>query len=112
MSRRNDMVDVFARGERADIQLIMSPATNITGWTFELTIKEEPDDELAELIQLTAPTIDDPALGKATFTLTKANTLSLVAGTEYDDDGWRTNAANERRLAHGVFPLLGRVADF
>ena len=112
MSRRNDMVEVFARGERADILLVMSPATDITGWTFEMTIKEEPDDELAELIQLTSPTIEDVLLGKATFTLTKTQTLSLVAGVEYDYDVWRTNTSNERRLSHGLFQLLERVAEF
>jgi hypothetical protein len=112
MAVRTDMIDEFTRGENVPVQLVLNPATDITGWTFEMVIKVDPGDAGGELIEITSPTVDDATKGKATFTLTKTHTESLTAGTEYDYDIWRTNADNEKRLSYGRLRLLDRVAEF
>lgn len=89
----------LARYEAKTLRVTMSPATDVTGWTFQLTIRSAGTAVLT--VTNASFTITDAANGIFTVPLTSTQTGTLAAGAVYDFDIWRTNSGSEAQLVYG-----------
>jgi hypothetical protein len=97
-----------ARGE--DYQITWTIQTSdldttpvdITGWTFNITVKRNPWDATASVITPTI-TIVTAASGSVKAVFAAADTLLLNG--DYVYDFWRTNAGAASLLCDGVFSV-------
>jgi hypothetical protein len=80
------------------ISLTMAPTTDISGWTFTMTIRQNGVVKLTK-----AGVIVSASGGVASFSYTGTETGTLAEGN-YDYDVWRTNSGAETQLAIG--PLI------
>ena len=78
------------------LRVTMSPATDITGWTFILTIRQDGISKFSS----TTTVVEDAANGIFTISMTGTQTGTLPLGF-YDYDIWRTNSGSETQLCIG-----------
>jgi hypothetical protein len=94
----------LARYEPKTFRVTMSPATNITGHTFQLNIRSAG---VVVLTKLNATfTIENAATGIFSTTVTSAETAALDPKGIYDYDIWRTNSGGEAQLALGNLEII------
>lgn len=91
----------FAAWESPTLRVSMTPATDITGWTFQINVRRAG----VVVLQSTTFVITDAANGVVSFTLTSAQTGAMSPG-DYDYDVWRIDAGNEKRLCWGTMIVL------
>lgn len=93
-------------GSAYTLRFVMTPATNVTGWTTVWTLKQHPSDSSA-LMQKT-PSTSDALNGVWSVNLQRSDTLILVPGTYYYDLK-RIDASNETELTTGQLVSLRSV---
>jgi len=100
----------FYRGEDVTLTVTMSPATNITGWTLQFTVRKAYGDAAALITKTTGAgiTITDATNGVFTVSIASADTLDLEQRA-YVFDIQRTNSGNRTVLTIGNLTLLPEV---
>lgn len=88
------------------IPFIMTPLTDISGWTISFELKSQATDTTALLT--IAASLTTPTLGLFTVTVSAAQTLTLLAG-QYVYDVWRTDTGFADALALGSFAMKSSV---
>lgn len=98
------------RGEDITITVTMSPPTNVSGWTFALSVKRRYEDSTT-LISKTSPTIVNATSGIFRFSLASADTFNANVSTgDYVYDVQRTNSGSQTVLCAGSLKVLPQVA--
>lgn len=92
----------FAAGESPRLKVNMTPAEDITGQTFTLTVRNPANEVLLTVTSFTAVTL---STGVFYFTLTAAQTGTTLGPGDYLYDVWRTNPGSEKRLVYGVLSV-------
>lgn len=107
--------EAIHRGDDLVIDLIATDdgtssgtAENITGWTFELTIRTQRDEaDSVDVLLTKAGTITDAVNGAYRYTLSDTETLALAAtgNRYYWWDSRRVNDGAERVLTEGYLEV-------
>ena len=90
----------FVPNAKKTFKVTMSPATDIAGWTFILTIRQNG----TSMFSTTTVTVNDSDNGVFSISMTATQTGTLGLGY-FDYDIWRTNSTAETQLVIG--PLTG-----
>jgi hypothetical protein len=101
------------KGEDVVITVTLSPATNITGWGLQFTVKRGYEDGTALLTKTTAGgiTITDAANGVFKITLASDDTNNATVGAgAYVFDVQRTDGGSRAVLTIGTFTVFPEVA--
>jgi len=94
------------RGETIKVTWTLEPLTDITGWTFLMTVSKQANSS-AKVFQAT-PTVVSGAAGTFAVDLLSATTALLPPGAYYWDV-WRNDAGQERLLAFGVLSVAANA---
>ena len=89
--------------EAPNILMTMDPPTDITGWTFKLTIRVKE----TRVVKL-ASTLNNPVsltVGTTKFPLSSSQTGTDIGVGDYDYDIWRIDAGLEKQLVWGEFSV-------
>lgn len=99
------------RGAAPTLRFTLSPVVpaGIAGWTTRFTARRKASDADPLALNL-AGTVNDATLCIVDVPITKAQTLSLIAGN-YDVTLMRTDAGAEDVLAAGIMTVLLDVLD-
>lgn len=92
----------LARYEPKTFRVTMSPATDVTGHTWQLNIRSAG----TVVLQKTTFTVENTSSGIFKVTVTSAETALFSIGAIYDYDIWRTNSGSEAQLAYGMLEVL------
>lgn len=95
------------RGEAVSLSWTLAPVTDITGWTFLLTVSKQANSSTGKVLQAT-PTVTTAAAGVFGVSLSSIVTAALAPG-QYFWDVWRNDAGQERMLACGVFVVTANA---
>lgn len=99
------------RGQDFSLRVVMSPATDITGWTLQFTLKNTATDASALFTKTTTAgtiTISDATNGIFAVTILSANTSGLTSGP-YVYDVQRTDSGSRTPIVYGMLNLLPSV---
>src|SRR5262249_27360661 len=101
----------FYKGEDVTLTVTMTPATNITGWSLQFTLRKQYGDSTALITKTTGAgiTITDATNGVFKVTLPSADTQALDLRA-YVFDIQRTDAGNRTVLTIGNTTVLPEVA--
>lgn len=94
----------FAKWEAPNLRVKMSPATNVSGWTFILNVRDSDGDVV---LQSSSYTVTDTANGWIVFAVTSAQAAAIGVG-DFDYDIWRTDSGSEKRLAWGTLSVVSQ----
>lgn len=100
MANPNPQNIAFARWEAPRLTVTMSPPTDITGWTFTLTIKK---DGIVSY-QNSTPTVTNLTTGIFYWDIPSTSSGGLVVG-QYHYDVFSTNTGNEKQLVYGILTV-------
>ena len=100
----------FYKGEDVAVTDTMSPATGISGWSLQFTLRKNYGDPTPLLTKTIGAgiTVTDAVNGVFTIALANADTANLAPGA-YVYDIERTNAGNRTVLTIGVLNILPEV---
>ena len=101
----------FYKGEDVTITVTMSPATNITSWTFVFTAKDKLGGTQALQKTNASFTIADALNGVFRFTLSATDTGTTLSVRTYVYDIQRTNSGSATVLVTGNLKVLGEVTN-
>ncbi|OAI46891.1 hypothetical protein AYO44_10570 [Planctomycetaceae bacterium SCGC AG-212-F19] len=101
----------FYKGEDVVLTITMAPATAITGWSLQFTLRKQFGDATPLVTKTTGAgiTITDAANGVFKVTLASADTANLDLRA-YVYDIQRTDTGNRTVLTTGNLTLLPEVA--
>lgn len=98
MSNPNPQNLTCAAFEAPAIRMTMDPATDITGWSLKLNVRNKDGDSLIASITFT---VESAGLGIASFPLSSSDTGTTLGIADFDYDIWRIDAGFEKRLVYG-----------
>jgi hypothetical protein len=100
----------FYKGEDVTLTVTMTPATNITGWTLQFTVRKSYGDSTALITKTIGAgiTVTDSTNGIFTVAIASGDTTNLDQRA-YVFDIQRTNGGNRTVLTIGNLTLLPEV---
>jgi hypothetical protein len=101
MANPNPQPIALSAFEAPTLTIIMFPPTDITGWTFTLSIRK------GDTIKLRTSTFNvvDLAVGIITFNLSSTDTGTTIGKGLFEYDIFRTNSGGEKRITWGKLSL-------